>query len=280
MIELHFNEDFNLHKTFECGQIFRFQTFDRGMTYYVPLSDRILKLHQISPATIQIDSNIFDNLEEIVKDFLRYNDDYSDMIQAIQIDQLMKKVVSFGYGLRLLRQNQFECCISYLLSQCSNIPRIKHHLNQLSSIYGQKIDYDGYTFDLFPSRENLMHNSLESYIELKFGYRSKYIYNFIQTYPQFIEEPLSDSRNYNQKLQCIEGIGPKVADCIQLFSCGDLTNFPVDVWMKKFMIKFYNNGLKASIKKIRQIGQDLFGSWAGYAQELIFFYAREHNIQI
>ncbi len=280
MLELTFDNEFNLKKTFECGQNFRFNSTDNGKTYYGTLNDRVIKLEQINKKRLKINSNIQKNLEIRVKRFLRFDDDYALMLKEIQIDELMKKIVIFSQGLRLIKQDMFECSISYLLSQCSNIPRIKHHLNQLSTTYGKRVQYNNKIFFLFPSRDDLTKVTLETFINFKFGYRAKYIYNFIQNYPDFLELPLTNSEIYNQNLQCIEGIGQKVADCIQLFSCGDLNNFPVDVWINKFMIKYYNNGKKASAKKMNQVGQKLFRKWAGYAQEFIYYYARETKINL
>ena len=82
----------------------------------------------------------------------------------------------------------------------------------------------------------------------------------------------------NQKLQEIEGIGQKVSDCIQLFAFGDLKLFPVDTWMKKFMLKYYIKGKKISDKRIRELGMWMFGRWAGYAQEFIYHYARSYDL--
>lgn len=188
----------------------------------------------------------------------------------------MKKVVNYSYGLHLLNQDSFECSVSYILSQCSNIPRIKRNLKDLAKLYGNSVIFEDQEFFLFPSRSDMIDVTEEEFRDLGFGYRAKYLRNFIKSYPSFLVEPILDSNIFNQKLQNIEGIGQKVADCIQLFAYGDISHFPVDTWMEKFMIKYYNDGKKISKKKIRKLGVSLFGNWTGYAQEFIYYYARNH----
>lgn len=276
MIELSFENEFNLKKTFECGQNFLFESDDEGKTFYGPLKDRIVKLVQIKPNVIAVDSNIKKDLKMKIEKFLRFDDDYNDMLQSISIDDVMNDVITYSRGLRLLKQEEFECSISYLLSQCSNIPRIKHHLKQLGEIYGKKIRYEKKNFYLFPSREDLLDVSEETFRELGFGYRAKYIWNFINCHPGFLLEEFEDSEEFNKNLQCIDGIGKKVADCIQLFGYGDINHFPVDVWIKRFMIQYYNDGKKGSTKVLSSLGRQLFKNWAGYAQEFIYYYARNN----
>ena len=122
--------------------------------------------------------------------------------------------------------------------------------------------------------DDLTNTKEEDFRNLGFGYRSKYLFNLINNFPSFLYEKNNDSELLNEKLKQIQGIGQKVADCIQLFYYGDLTVFPVDTWMKKFMLKYYGGNKKMSLSKIRAEGKRLFGEWAGYAQEFIYRYAR------
>ncbi len=276
MVELFFSEIFDTVKTFECGQIFRFESKDSGKTYIGALDDRIIKITQKDQHSLIISSNKSSNLEKQVNSFFRTNDNYLDMQKSIRIDSLMKKVVDYSNGLHLLNQDNFECSISYLLSQCSNIPRIKRNLKDLAKLYGKSVIFEDQEFFLFPSRSDLMDVTEEDFRDLGFGYRAKYLRNFIKYYPSFLNKSILDSNIFNKNLQSIEGIGQKVADCIQLFAYGDISHFPVDTWMEKFMIKYYNGGNKISKKKIRGLGSSLFDKWAGYAQEFIYYYARNH----
>lgn len=275
VIELEFLEEYNLTYTFDCGQIFRFESFDNGKTYYGPLEDRIIKITQRDPHTLVIESTKEKDLQSIIKKFFRVGDNYLEMQTSIRIDSIMDTVVQATNGLHMLRQDLFECFIAYLLSQCSNIPRITKNLNELAKRYGIPIKMDGHEFYLFPKREDLLDLSVDHFKDMGFGYRAKYIHSFLHNYPEFIFQNQYNGLELNKKLQEIDGIGQKVADCIQLFGFGDLTIFPVDTWIHKYMIKYYFNGnSKTSLKQIRQTGMRLFGKWSGYAEELIYMYSR------
>lgn len=274
MLELSFPESYNLSHTFDCGQIFRFFSDDYGKTYYGTLPDRVLKIQQKDANTLRINSNKEEDLKDKLNQFFRQKDDYLEIQKMVQIDPLMEKIVQTTNGLHLVKQDLFECSIAYLLSQCSNIPRITKNLEDLAELYGQKVQFEGKCFYLFPTREDLLDLTEQDFRELGFGYRAKYIASFIQDYPAFLHESDCFGEEFNKKLQSIPGIGQKVADCIQLFGYGDVSLFPVDTWMRKFMIKYYNKGEKLSNQKIRALGRKLFGKYAGYAQEFIFHYAR------
>lgn len=297
-IELKFKEKYDLIHTFECGQIFRFETFDYGKTYYGPLKNHIIKISQKDIHTLVIQSNSDSNIDisefrRDVNQFFRISDNYFEMQKSIAIDDLMRKIVSVTDGLHVLKQDKFECMVAYILSQCSNIPRIKSNLYKLASKYGKLIIMDKHEFYTFPTRNDLLNVTEETYREMGFGYRAKYLANFISNYPKFLEESnfnksldknepnrSSQSEEFNKKLKTIEGIGQKVADCIQLFAYGDLSLYPVDTWMKKFMIKYYTHGNKTNERELRTMGRKMFGKWAGYAQEFIFRYARCYDIDL
>lgn len=275
MITLEFNEKYSLMHTFECGQIFRFKTFDDGTTYYGTLENHPIKAYQEDDHSIQIETHDDKVVKPLVNRFFRTDDDYLSMKKAVQIDDLMRTIVETTDGMHLLLQPKFECMIAYLLSQCSNIPRITSNLEYLAENFGKKLEFDGKTLYTFPTRQDLIHLDEMDFRQMGFGYRAKYIDYFIHNYPDFLDDEVRDSALFNKQLKSLYGIGQKVADCIQLFAFGDLYLFPVDTWMMKFMKKYYyRGGKKNPVKEIRELGQELFGKWAGYAEELIFFYAR------
>jgi len=199
------------------------------------------------------------------------------MQQRVAIDDLMKKIVNTTNGLHVIRQDRLECIISFILSQCSNIPRITKNIQSIAERFGKNVHWDGHDFYLFPERSELVNVSEDVFREMGFGYRAKYIAHLMKSWPSFLDNPPQDSLEFNNKLQTIEGVGQKVADCIQLFAYGYLKWFPVDTCMLKFMRKYYSKeekGQKQTEKQLRFLGQKMFGEWAGYAQELIFRYAR------
>jgi N-glycosylase/DNA lyase len=280
MLKLSFKEPYSIVDTFECGQIFRFRPADTPDIYYGPLEDRIIKIRQKDTNTLEITSNNEKGLDKLVNHFFRVEDNYNEMVRAISIDELMKKIVNASQGLHLVLQNPFECNISYILSQCSNIKRIRGNLEQLSARFGKSVLFDSRQFYLFPTRDALINVDEQTYRDMGFGYRAEYLEKFIKNYPNFLTHFSCSSDEFNQKLIDIRGVGQKVADCIQLFAYGDLDLFPIDTWMAKFMKKYYAKTEKISNKRLRELGQQLFGKWAGYAQEFIFNYARNHDISL
>lgn len=276
MLKLSFKEFFSLTHTFECGQIFRFQTFNSGVSYYGTQFGRVIKITQQDPHTLLVESTNEKQLKEKLDYFFRTKDDYLEMQRCLSVDKLMKKVIQRINGLHLLKQDIFECSIAFILSQCSNIPRIIKNLNTLAKKHGRVEKMDNYTFYVFPTREDLIKLTEQDYRDFGFGYRAKYLDKFVKNYPEFLKSPIKGEKTLelNKKLQKIEGIGQKVSDCIQLFAFGDLNLFPVDTWMKKFMLKYYLKGKKISNKRIREFGMTMFGKWSGYAQEFIYRYVR------
>ncbi|MHA1887117.1 MAG: DNA-3-methyladenine glycosylase family protein [Promethearchaeota archaeon] len=277
MLQLKFPEKYDLSLTVECGQIFRFFKFEQSPIYFIPLKDRIIKVEEKNQHTLEISSNKREGLEELVNEFFRVNDDYLAIIQNLRIDSLMDEIIGKTEGLHLLKQDPFECMNSFIISQFSNIPRITQNLNNLANCFGKRVIFEEHEFFLFPSHQELFSVTEEQYRELGLGYRAKYLYNFNQQPPKFFFDNFLTRDALNNELQQIHGVGAKVADCVQLFGFGDLSYFPVDTWMRKFMQKHYFSDEKKSPKEIRKKGQELFGKWAGYAQEFIYHYARVYD---
>ena len=80
-----------------------------------------------------------------------------------------------------------------------------------------------------------------------------------------------------KELKKFNGVGPKVCDCIALFGMQKIDTFPVDVWVKRVMQEFYIEE-DMSLPKMRKFALEKFGDIAGYAQQYLFYYARELGI--
>jgi N-glycosylase/DNA lyase len=209
--------------------------------------------------------------------YFRLDDDLPKILSEINRDAVIEKVIRKNYGLRLIRQDPWECLISYICSANANIPNIEKMLSKLSERFGKKCG-DG--FFEFPSPESFARASLQELKECGVGYRAKYI--------QETSRKISDGEisfedlkkiNYDEArsaLLQLPGVGPKVADCVLLFSLEKLQAFPVDVWMRKAMVKFYGSHLSKNppMEEIASFGRKYFGEFAGYAQEYLFYYVR------
>lgn len=289
MFTVKFIGPIDLKKTFECGQYFLYKFNETNNSYYFTINGSPLRVTSISEDTISVYStDESKGMQSKVRTFFRADDDYLTIIDKISsVDALMKKIVDYGKGLRLLKQEPFMCTISYLLSQMSNIPKITKNLESFCETFGETCEFEEFSLPAFPDRQKIKVKDAEIFRELKYGYRADYIYLLLEDYPSILKEcerksdgsqfdfP-KDSDRINKELKKVHGIGQKVADCIQLFAFGDTSLFPVDTWMQKFMIKYYSDNKNASPVEMKYLGQKIFGEYAGYAQEFIFYYARNH----
>jgi len=259
--------DFNLEKTLKCGQLFRYDNIGGG--YLISHRDRLFEVSQ------EENRVLFSGVDrDFIRDFFRLDDDYKAIIKLISKDGFMKEVIGQNYGMRIMRQDPWECLISYMCSARNKIPRIKENLSMISKEFGIPIshqDHEGFSFPEPGSISN--HDSLRA---CKLGFRSKFIH---QLNENFNEKRLIDLKNatYKEaksKLTEIKGIGDKISDCICLFSLDKLDAFPIDTWIRKAMIEKYFEGKAVSDKKIGAFAREYFGKFRGYANQYLFMYRR------
>lgn len=281
MEEIEINVDyFNLKYTLECGQCFRWKKIDE---YYVGvIKDRVLKIRQ-SENKLYVRSNNYNELEKVVRDYFELNKDYKEIENRIsKVDEYVKKAVNNTSGLRHIKQDFFETIISYIISANNNIPRISKSVNEISKRYGKEIELDGEKYYLFPTPEELIDVTIDEYRECGVGFRDKYIYNTVKKINNG-EINLEEMQKMNTKdlrnlLLTFMGIGPKVADCILLFSCSRQEVFPIDVWVERVMKRLYFDNKEVSKKEILKYADENFGKDAGIIQQHLFYNIRENLI--
>jgi N-glycosylase/DNA lyase len=228
-----------------------------------------------------------------LKKYFGLNEDIHKIVSEISKDQHIKKAVETYEGLRILNQNKWECLISFICATYKNIPAIKQMLSILSKKFGDKIVFDGRTFFSFPTPKVLSETTIKELLKCGLGYRAKYVLETAKT----ISNDRFDLENLHKKsyeraraeLLTLPGVGLKVADCILLFSFKKLESFPVDVWIKRILVKYYSNHfdedfiknimLKNQITKteyncLNSFGRNYFGKYAGYAQEYLYHFER------
>jgi N-glycosylase/DNA lyase len=216
---------------------------------------------------------------EIVKyfDLERDYESYRDKLSIV--DDNLKVATEFGKGLRLLNQDLFETIISYITSANNNIQRIKGIIHKMCEKYGKELE-DG--THAFPTIEELSKAEVEDLRALGLGFRDKYIYKttkYIKENPTLLPSLYNmDTEKCRKALESLEGVGPKVADCILLFS--DLKRmdvFPIDVWVRRVMneLYFHTDEVKLSKKEIRNMAELKFGELQGLAQQYLFYWRRE-----
>jgi N-glycosylase/DNA lyase len=201
---------------------------------------------------------------------------YDLILKSISKDNNVGKAISDNYGLRIMRQDLWQCVISFICSSVSNVPRIRSNIIHLSELFGKKLSNDGYAFHLFPSFDTLCKVDEKDIAKAGMGFRAKYVK---EAALWFSEGRHLGLKNLNhsmarEHLMEIKGIGRKIAECICLFSLGFDDAFPVDVWIKREMERMYFKGKSTKIDEIESFGKEYFGRYCGWAQEFLFHNAR------
>jgi len=267
----------NLENTINSGQVFLW-TKQKEFWYGVNGQD-ILKIN---------DSGKITSYSKKKYDFFRDSDDMAKIIRTISKDKTTKMAVKKYLGLRLVRQDPFQCYISFIISSNSNIQKIKSSLEKISAKFGRKIQFDNKEFHLFPEPKKIANATIQEIQNCGVGYRAKFIIDAAK----MVESQQIDFRylakcNYQDAKKIIltvPGIGNKVADCILLFSLDKLDAFPLDRWMIRILEKYYLEKFELETKSITEKQYDIlhekitkyFGPFAGYAQQFLFKMEREN----
>lgn len=274
-------KNFELPHIFDCGQCFRWNRQDNN-NYIGVAFGKVIEIEKRNNDVVIYNTDLKD-FNDIWLNYFDLERDYSAIKEEFEKDELLKKAVEFGVGIRILQQDPFEMLISFIISANNRIPMIKRAIENISKVFGKSIKYKGNTYYAFPTLEEFRRATVEDIEALGVGFRAKYIYKALEdlsngTYDlNAIKQ--SDDDGCHEGLKNFNGVGPKVADCIMLFSMGKYSAFPVDVWVKRAM-QFFYVAPDVSLPKIREFARDKFGSLSGFAQQYLFYYARENNIKI
>ena len=272
-----------LKDIFECGQCFRFNK-QEDESYTGVVGNNVINVKKIDNE-IHIKSVGQDNLEELVVNYFDLNRDYEQIKDKLsKIDENMQKSISYGKGIRILNQDLWETIISFIISANNNIPRIKGIIDRMSERYGKKIMFEGKEYYTFPTVDELSKASVEDLRALGLGFRDVRVYETTKMIKnkEVDLEQLKNEKDFNKvrnTLLTLPGVGPKVADCILLFSTLKRWEaFPIDVWVRRVMNELYiKNPDETKVKKeeIEKIAYEKFGNLAGIAQQYLFYWKRE-----
>jgi N-glycosylase/DNA lyase len=275
--EMQIKQPIDVENSINSGQVFLWRK-DKEFWYGVNGQD-----------VLQVNKNgKINSLKNYKTDFFRSNDDFDGIIKSISKDKIVKNAVKKYPGLRIIKQDPFQCLISFIVSSNSNIQKIKTNLENISQKFGEKVEYKNQEFFLFPDAKTLSKTSISEIKNCGVGYRAKFIKEASKI---FASEKISfedlKSSNYfdaKNKIRIIPGIGNKVADCILLFSLDKLESFPLDRWMIRILEKYYSKKFQIDTKTITEKQYeilhekivDYFGPYAGYAQQFLFKMEREN----
>ena len=278
-ITIHDIRDFNITHIFECGQCFRWNREDDG-SYTGVVKNKVINVLQ-QENTVEF-NNINTDDFDIIKNYFDFDTDYETIKNTLNTDEIMAEAIKFGEGIRILNQEEWETMISFMISANNRIPMIKKVIENLSVSFGDYIgNYRGKEYFSFPTAERLSAAPVERILECKTGFRAPRIK---AAATRFLTEK---DKIYNIKnmsydeglayLKTYKGIGDKVANCILLFSMKHFDTFPVDVWVRRVMQTLYVSK-ETKDADIRKFAENKFGKYSGFAQQYLFYYARENGI--
>jgi N-glycosylase/DNA lyase len=241
---------------------------------------------------------------QAVYHYFALDDDLERIFASIMKDDNITRAVQTFYGLRVMKQDVWECLLSFVVATNSNIPRIKGMIAQMFERFGEAVEFEGERFWLFPPAERLAAATVTELTDCGLGYRA----NFVKSIAEAVSEGrlnldellLHDYPRAKELLteeilgkKTLLGIGPKVADCVLLFSCGKGSAFPIDVWMARVLERDYprlfDEDLKqklaskvsgkgslseATYERLAAAARGYFGEYAGYAQQYLFHHER------
>lgn len=276
-------ESFELKHIFECGQCFRWNAQD-DESYIGVIKQGVLKISK-NCNEINFEGMLDGDIKEIVQNYFDLDRNY-DKIKIVlsNIDIYLKESIEYGYGIRILNQDLWETIISFIISANNNIPRIKGIIERMSKKYGKEIRWNSNTYYLFPTAREMKDATVEDFRNLGLGFRDKRIY---ETIHMILEKKVNldkmyqetDTLKIREELLNLSGVGPKVADCILLFSTLKRFDvFPVDVWVRRVMNELYiknEDENKVSKKEIVKIANQKFGNLEGLAQQYLFYWKRD-----
>lgn len=293
---------FSLDYTLGSGQVFRWE--NRGEWWYGVVSKVVLKLKQEGDSLRCVSSA--DAIgSEFVRSYFRLDEDLQSVLASVMKDEMMTAAVQRFYGLRLIRQTFWECLGSFVLATNSNIPRIKKMVGSVCSKFGERLEFEGQEYHAFPEPEVLADATVAELKECGLGYRAPFIKRVAESVAQARidggELSLMDYESAHRALmnvllgeKLLPGVGPKVADCVLLYSCGKNEAFPIDVWIARELAESYPRLIPKTIRRkfspekkarltraeystVSSSVRAYFGQYAGYAQQYLFMMARDRG---
>ncbi len=268
---------------FDCGQCFRWNEMADG-SYTGTFGRNVLNVKKENKE-IRFKGLVDGNIEDICNKYFDLDRDYEKIKKDLsKIDNNMKTGINYGEGIRLLNQDLWETIISFIISANNNIPRIKGIIDRISKTYGEKIVWEGKEYYTFPTPKQLSKATIEDLRKLGLGFRDVRVYEttkIINAKKVDLEKLHKEENTQHVKeiLLTLPGVGPKVADCILLFSTlKRLEVFPIDVWIRRVINELYiknENEEKVNKKEIEQLAKQKYGNLAGIAQQYLFYWKRE-----
>lgn len=257
--------NFSLAQTIESGQLFRYERVDEG--FLVCHADKAFLISQ-DDDTLQVHACTPNVTAEWLSHFFSLD---TEAPQAV--DEFSAAALAHCGGLRVCKQDPWECTVGFICSQNNNIKRIRQLMSGLASAFGTRVHVGCYDAYLFPQPGKIRAGAKLQ--QIRAGYREKYLLAANAIDSGWLKSlgslPYDEARG---ALLSLHGIGPKVADCILLFAYGHRNAFPIDTWVQQIMREQYGGG---SQQAMHTKAREQFGDTAGVMQQYLFHYRRNQQ---
>jgi N-glycosylase/DNA lyase len=276
-------KDYDLDSTLTSGQAFRWQKHGNAWTGVV--GNRWVRLRSESQTMLAETTGSPDDWSWLVE-YLQLEVDLSALLASFPDDEPMRKAIIACRGLRLLRQDPWECLASFILSSTKQIVQIQQIIGHLCERFGEPVQTPaGYSVErAFPTPDRLVKLTESQLRECKMGFRAPYLLGSAQAIvsgevclASLRNLPLDEART---ELLRLPGVGRKIADCVLLFAYGVHSAFPIDVWVTKALRQLYFPRRRPNLKRLHLFAANHFGEHAGYAQQYLFHYMRTRKVVV
>ena len=290
---------FSLEHTLTSGQTFRWAR--RGDWWSGVVGGGALRVRQ-EGEFLRCESGSDSLGPAMVSDYFRLDEDLESVLASISRDGPVMRAVERFYGLRLIRQERWECLASFVLATNANIPRISKMVEAVCTKYGEPFEFEGEVRHSFPDPGTLAEAAAPDLRRCGLGYRAPFLKKVASSvargdldFDAVASLPYEESRRLLLKElpgeKVLPGVGPKVADCVLLYSFGKDEAFPIDVWVARAVARSYPRMMDAPLRaRLRRDGKARlsagdyaalsaslrkhFGRYAGYAQQYLFMAVR------
>ncbi len=267
--------DFSLRHTLESGQAFRWRCTEGG---YVGIVDGgVVEVRQEGPRLLYRSSAPETLNDAWLRRYFALDLDLPVLLRDINRDPQIHEAIRRFRGLRVIRQEPWECLASYILSSFNNIKRIEGMIERLARQFGAPVRLDAYAGHTFPTVEALADAPIETLTDLGLGFRAAYLRDTARAVRDRRVDLAGLRRvSYDEAkaaLVALPGVGDKVADCVLLFGCEQMEAFPIDVWIERALGFHFRRHLPLR-SRLHVFARRHFGRWAGYAQQYLFHHLR------
>ena len=281
MAFIEFNEPLGLAATLESGQAFRWRreepTGEESPWFDGVAFANAIRVRQVDGGvewSTSPDSEV--SMAPILRDYLRLDDDFAAITSALSFDDTLREGFAEYRGLRILRQEPWECLVSFICSANNNIPRITRNIEDMAAAFGSPVEGSADGRNAFPSPAQLADAGESRLRELGLGFRAKYVAAAAKRVDAGEIDLFSlREASYQDALDALiefAGVGDKIANCVMLFSLDKREAFPVDVWIDRALREWYFSDSDENVTRnqMRAWAQSRFGQYAGYANQYLF----------